>query len=130
MTVVDSSVWVDYFNGRITEQTDILDRTPKAQLLIGDLVMTEVLQGFASETDFQRVASALALLEFRSMGGHEIATAAAHNHRSLRARGITPRSTIDTIIATFCIVNGHALLHSDRDFDRFERYFGLRVIRA
>jgi predicted nucleic acid-binding protein len=111
-------------------QTDILDRTPKAQILIGDLVMTEVLQGFASETDFRRAAGAFALLEFRPMGGHEIAIATARNHRSLRTHGITPRSTIDTIIATFCIVNGHALLHSDRDFDPFERYFRLRVLRA
>ena len=130
MTVVDSSVWVDYFNGRTTDQTDVLDRTPKAQVVIGDLIMTEVLQGFGSETDFQRVASAFALLEFKPMGGREIAIAAAHNHRLLRTRGVPPRSTIDTIIATFCVVNGHALLHSDRDFDPFERYFGLRVVRA
>jgi hypothetical protein len=130
MTVVDSSVWVDYFNGRITDQTDALDRILKAQILMGDLIMTEVLQGFASETDFQRVAGALALLEFRPMGSREIATAAARNHRTLRARGITPRSTIDTIIATFCIAEGHDLLHCDRDFDPFERHLGLRVLRT
>ncbi len=130
MTVVDSSVWVDYFNGRVTGQTDALERIPKARILMGDLIMTEVLQGFASETDFQRVAGALALLEFRPMSGREIAIAAARNHRTLRSRGVTPRSTIDTIIATFCIAEGHDLLHCDRDFDPFERHLGLRVLKT
>ncbi len=129
MTVVDSSVWIDYFNGRITDQTDTLDRIPKARILIGDLIMTEVLQGFASETDFRRVAGAFALLEFRPTGGRAIAIAAARNHRALRSRGVTPRSTIDTIIATFCIAEGHDLLHCDRDFDPFERHLGLRVLK-
>ena len=130
MTVVDSSVWVDYFNGRITGQTDALERILKAQILICNLIMTEVLQGFASETDFQRVAAAFALLEFRAMGGHKIAIAAARNHRDIRSRGVTPRSTIDTIIATFCIAAGHDLLHCDREFDPFERHLGLRVIKV
>ncbi|HZC46188.1 MAG TPA: PIN domain nuclease [Candidatus Acidoferrum sp.] len=130
MTVVDSSVWVDYFNGRITDQTDALDRISKAQILIGDLIMTEVLQGLASEIDFMRVAGAFALLEFRAMCDRQIAIASARNYRALRARGVTPRSTIDTIIATFCIAQDHDLLHRDRDFDPFERHLGLRVVKT
>lgn len=130
MTVVDSSVWVDYFNGRITDQTDALDRISKAQILIGDLIMTEVLQGLASEIDFMRVAGAFSLLEFRAMCDRQIAIAAARNHRALRARGVTPRSTIDTIIATFCIAQDHDLLHRDRDFDPFELHLGLRVVKV
>lgn len=130
MIVVDSSVWIDYFNGRPTAEADALGSLPTPQLVIGDLIMTEVLQGFASETDFRGVERVFAAFEFRRMGGREIALAAARNHRALRARGVTPRSTIDTIIATFCIAGGHDLLHCDRDFDPFERYLGLRVLRA
>jgi len=130
MIVVDSSVWIDYFNGRPTSEADALSRLPPTQLVIGDLIMTEVLQGFASEADFQGVQRVFAALEFRPMGGHEIAIAAVRNHRALPARGVTPRSTIDTVIATFCIVEDHGLLHCDRDFDPFERHLGLRVVRT
>ncbi len=130
MIVVDSSVWIDYFNGRPTAEADALSRLPTTQLVIGDLIMTEVLQGFASEADFRGVERVFAAFEFRAIGGHEIAIAAARNHRALRARGVTPRSTIDTIIATFCIVEDHDLLHCDRDFDPFERHLGLRVVKT
>ena len=130
MIVVDSSVWIDYFNGRPTSEADALGRLPPAQLVIGDLIMTEVLQGFASEADFLGVQRVFAALEFRPIGGREIAIAAARNHRALRARGVTPRSTIDTVIATFCIVEDHDLLHCDRDFDPFERHLGLRVVKT
>ena len=128
MIVVDSSVWIDYFNGRPTAEADSLGSLPTPQLVIGDLIMTEVLQGFASETDFRGVERVFAGLEFRAMGGREIAIAAARNHRTLRARGVTPRSTIDTIIATFCIAGGHDLLHCDRDFDPFEQHLGLKTL--
>jgi len=130
MIVVDSSVWIDYFNGRPTAEADALSRLPTPQLIIGDLIMAEVLQGFASESHFLGVEKVLGALEFRQMGGRALAIAAARNHRALRARGVTPRSTIDTIIATFCIVEGHELLHCDRDFDPFERLLGLRVLKA
>jgi predicted nucleic acid-binding protein len=130
MIVVDSSVWIDYFNGRPTTEADALGRLPTPQLVIGDLIMAEVLQGLASESDFRGVERIFAAFEFRRMGGRAIAIAAARNHRALRARGVTPRSTIDTIIATFCIAEGHNLLHCDRDFAPFERHLGLRVLKA
>lgn len=130
MIVVDSSVWIDYFNGLHSSETEALERLARTRLLIGDLIMAEVLQGFAAEADFQRAERIFAALEFRPMVGREIAIAAARNHRALRARGVTARKTIDTIIATFCIAEGHALLHCDRDFAPFERHLGLRVVRA
>jgi predicted nucleic acid-binding protein len=130
MIVVDSSVWIDYFNGRPTAESEALDKTPRAMLVVGDLIMAEVLQGFALERDFQIAERVFAALEFRQMGGRAIAIAAARNHRVLRSRGVTPRSTIDTVIATFCIAEGHHLLHCDRDFDPFERHLGLRVLRT
>ncbi len=131
MIVADTSVWVDYFNGRRTTETDLLDRMLGAErLLLGDLVLTEVLQGFRSEAEFNRARWLLGGLEFRAMAGREIAVAAARNYRILRARGITVRKTIDALIATFCIRQNHTLLHRDRDFDPFELHLGLRVIKA
>ena len=90
--------------------------------------MTEVLQGFRSEADLRKARELLAMFEFRTMLGREIAIAVAHNYRNLRQRGVTPRNTIDTIIATFCVVNNHQLLHNDRDFDLFEKHLGLQVV--
>ncbi|HUO04821.1 MAG TPA: PIN domain nuclease [Candidatus Binataceae bacterium] len=130
MTVVDSSVWVDYFNGRATAETDLLDRLVETErLLVGDLILAEVLQGFRSDLDFHRVLRHLGAFEIRPIAGRDIAVAAARNYRMLRAKGVTVRSTIDALIATFCVAGGHALLHSDRDFDPFERHLALRVVR-
>jgi predicted nucleic acid-binding protein len=130
MIVVDSSVWIDHFNGRSSPSLELLDGLSGSQLLVGDLIMAEVLQGFRKESEFHRAWEALAAFEFRSMVGRDIAIAAARNHRLLRQRGVTPRGTIGTMIATFCIVNGHQLLHSDRDFDPFARYLELQVVLA
>ncbi|HEV3111814.1 MAG TPA: PIN domain nuclease [Candidatus Binataceae bacterium] len=128
--MVDSSVWIDYFNGRTTAQTDVLDQLAGARLLVGDLIMAEVLQGFAAQADFRYAQRVFAALEFRPMVGHETAIAAARNFRALRARGVTVPTTIDAIIATFCIIQGHELLHCDRDFDPFELHLGLRVVKV
>jgi predicted nucleic acid-binding protein len=127
--LADSSVWIDYFRGINTPQTDELDRLlATEQLLTGDLILVEVLQGFRSEADFARAEDLMGRLEFRPLGGREIAVAAARNYRLLRQRGVTVRTTVDGLIATFCILNNHRLLHSDRDFDGFARYLGLRVV--
>lgn len=123
-------MWIDYFNGRPTPQTDILERLARARLVIGDLIMAEVLQGFSVEDECRHAEEIFATLQFQPMVGREIAIAAAQNYRSLRARGVTVRKTIDALIATFCIKRGHALLHSDRDFDGFERHLGLQVLKA
>ena len=130
MIVVDSSVWIDYFNARVTHESDLLDRLlATRRLLVGDLILIEVLQGFRAERDFNRAREALDDLEYASMVGREVALASARNYRILRARGFTIRSTIDVLIATFCIEEGHELLHRDRDFDPFERHLGLRVVQ-
>jgi predicted nucleic acid-binding protein len=131
MIVVDTSVWVDYFNGRPTAKADLLDylllREP---LVIGDLILAEVLQGFRSDLDFRRALVFFRALEFQAMVGREVAVDSARNYRRLRARGVSVRKTIDVMIGTFCIKNGHQLLHADRDFDPMERYLGLRVVRV
>ena len=129
MILVDSSVWIDYFNGTITAQTEMLDGLLGRQpLAIGDLILTEVLQGFDQERDFNEARKMLTSLMVVELGGREIAIQAAKNFRRLRRLGVTPRKTIDTVIATRCIESGYDLLHSDRDFDPFAKYLGLRVI--
>ncbi len=129
MIVVDSSVWIDYFRGAFTPQTEKLDQLLGHEpLAIGDLILTEVLQGFAGERDFREARRMLTSLTVVDMGGQEIAIQAARNFRKLRNRGVTVRKTIDTIIATRCIESGYQLLHSDRDFEPFSRHLGLRVV--
>ena len=128
MILVDSSVWVDYFRGTITPQTDKLDLLlGREPLAIGDLILTEVLQGFDDERDFTKVRRLLTSLTVIELGGRDIAIQAARNYRDLRRLGVTVRKTIDTIIATRCIESGYDLLHSDRDFDPFVAHLGLRV---
>ena len=129
MILVDSSVWIDFFRGRPSRETDILDELlGQEPLLIGDLVLAEVLQGFSADRDFKHAYRLLASLELIEIGGREIALQAARNFRSLRARGITVRKTIDTLIATRCIEAGINLLHDDRDFDPFTEHLGLNAI--
>jgi hypothetical protein len=128
LILVDSSVWIDYFNGTITTQTEMLDGLLGRQpLAIGDLILTEVLQGFDQERDFNQARKMLTSLMVVELGGQEIAIQAAKNFRALRRLGVTPRKTIDTVIATRCIESGYELLHSDRDFDPFVKHLGLRV---
>ena len=128
MILVDSSVWIDYFKGTITAQTEMLDRLLGQQpLAIGDLILTEVLEGFYNERDFNQARELLTSLTVVELGGLEIAIQAAKNFRALRRRGVTVRKTIDTVIATRCIEDGFDLLHNDRDFDPFVKYLGLRA---
>jgi len=124
---VDSSVWIDYFRGVATKETELLDELLGIEpIVIGDLVLAEVLQGFKSDRDFNQAKKLLTSLVMVEMLGQEIAIQSARNFRSLRDRGITVRKTIDTIIATYCIENDLALLHSDRDFDAFVEHLSLR----
>lgn len=127
MILVDSSVWIDYFRGLATPEAGRLDAIlGQEPVATGDLILAEVLQGFASDRDFERARRLLAALVLVEIGGERIAVQAARNFRALRARGVTARKTIDTLIATRCIESGLALLYSDRDFDPFVEHLGLR----
>ena len=129
MILVDSSVWIDYFKGTITAQTGKLDTLlGNEPLAIGDLILVEVLQGFADDRDFTEATRMLTSLTVVELGGQEIAIQAARNFRKLRKLGVTIRKTIDTVIATRCIESGYKLLHNDRDFDPFAKHLGLRVV--
>jgi predicted nucleic acid-binding protein len=129
LILVDSSVWIDYFNGTATTQTDALDRLlGQEPLAIGDLILTEVLQGFDNERDFYEAQKMLTSLIVVELCGKEIAIQAAKNFRRLRGLGVTVRKTIDVLIATRCIESGYDLLHNDRDFDPFVRHLGLAIV--
>ena len=127
MILVDSSVWIDYFRGMQTSETDRLDALLGSEpVATGDLVLAEVLQGFGSAQDFNQGKKLLTSLPIIDLVGGEIAIQAAKNFRTLRSRGITIRKTIDTLIATSCIEKGLTLLYSDKDFDPFVVHLGLR----
>jgi predicted nucleic acid-binding protein len=117
MILVDSSVWIDYFNGTLTTQTDFLDKIlGKELIIVGDIILLEVLQGFRSDRDYTIALNSLKVFPFRNMLGKEIALKSAQNYRYLKKRGIMVRKMIDIIIATFCIENNLELLYSDKDF--------------
>ena len=131
MLVVDTTVWVDYFNGQINPETDYLDRALTEELiLVGDLILAETLQGFRSDKDFMKAQAALSKFEQAEMVNGELALKSAQHYRALRKMGITVRKTIDCLIATYCIAENHSLLHRDVDFDAFEEHLGLQVIHA
>ena len=129
MIMDDSSVWIDYLRGTASPQAEKLDALlGTVPLAIGDLILTEVLQGCATDREFNAVKRTLSTLHTVNLGGLELAIEAAKNFRKLRALGFTVRKTIDTVIATRCIMDGLELLHSDRDFDPFEKHLGLRCV--
>lgn len=129
MVVIDTSVLVNYFSGRIDVKTEWLDQqNDLGQVGITDLVLTEVLQGIRDEDSFTKTLNALGQFTVFDTGNRNLAINAARNYRALRKLGLTIRSTIDCLTATFCIEGGHELLHSDRDFDAFEQHLGLRVL--
>lgn len=128
MILVDSSVWIDYFRGVRSRETDLLDSLlGNEPIAIGDLCLAEVLQGFGSDRDFNQARELLTSLFILQLGGVQIAIQAAMNFRALRARGITVRKTIDTVIATYSITRDIPLLYCDRDFDPFVEHLGLRT---
>jgi predicted nucleic acid-binding protein len=131
MILVDSSVWIDYFNGNKTPKTNWLDSSlGNIPIIIGDLILTEVLQGFQSDKDFKTASDLLLRIPFMSMGGQDIALESATNYRLLRRKGITVRKTIDVMIGTFCIHYQLLLLHEDRDFDPMVKFLGLKIIQT
>jgi predicted nucleic acid-binding protein len=129
MILVDSSVWIDFFNGKESPEVSLLYNTlGKQEIITGDLIIVEVLQGFSSEKDFGIAKEVLESLPFFNLSNKELAIKSALNYRKLRKSGVTIRKTIDMVIATFCIEKEIKLLHNDRDFDQLEKYLGLQTI--
>jgi hypothetical protein len=131
MILVDSSVWINYFNGKISPETDWLDSAlGKEPIIMGDLILTEVLQGFRTEKDFTTAKKLLLHFPFMEMVGQELAIESALNYRRLRKKGVTVHKTIDVIIATFCLHHRLALLHADKDFDSMEKHLKLDIVKV
>ena len=129
MIFVDSTVWIDYFRGRDTLQTEKLETLfGGGQLVVGDLVLTEVLQGFGVEREFTKALELFNTLHIVRLGGYHLSVQAARNFRILRERGYTIRKTVDSLIATRCITDKLELLHNERDFIPFEKYLGLKCV--
>lgn len=131
MIVVDSTVWIDFLNGHDTPHVRRLrELLGRAEIVVGDLMLCEVLQGLSSEREAEEVEALLRRFEIAPMGGADIAVAAARNFRALHARGITVRKTIDLLIGTWCIAHARPLLHNDRDFVPMVRHLGLVEVRV
>jgi len=129
MVIVDTSVLVDFLGGFSTPQTDWLGQQGSYRnVAITSLVLTEVLQGVREDNRLDAVFRVLSRFAIFETGSRELAVQSALNYRTLRGLGVTIRSTIDCLIATFCIEEGHTLLHRDSDFDHFEEYLGLLVV--
>jgi predicted nucleic acid-binding protein len=131
MIVVDSSVWIDAFNAKETKQSrELMALFGKKAIAIPDIALTEVLQGAREERHFNTILRLMNTVDVMLTTGPNVAVQAARNYRILRAKGLTVRKTVDTLIATRCILDGHQLLHSDRGFDPFVEHLGLRVASA
>ncbi|TKB57209.1 MAG: PIN domain nuclease [Nitrospira sp.] len=129
MIIVDTTVWVDYLRGTRTPHADWLEaQLTRERLGLTDLILCEVLQGITTDSQFDAVQEQLMELELFETGTVELAVEAALNYRRLRAAGRTVRKTIDCLIATYCLLEGYALLHNDRDYDPFEEVLGLKVV--
>jgi predicted nucleic acid-binding protein len=129
MVIVDTTVWIDYLRGLQNKETAYFDRELGRQRFgLTDLILCETLQGIGDENTFIRVLRELRKFEVFETGGEELAVEAARNFGNLRQRGRTVRKTIDCLIATFCLLHRHSLLHRDRDYDYFENFLGLAVI--
>jgi hypothetical protein len=129
MIMVDSSVWIDYFTGVASKQTDMLDKTlGQEPVVIGDLILSEVLQGFRRDKDYETARVLFDNLTVFEMLGKNMAIKSAENFRFLRKRRIAVRKTADVIIASFCIERKFPLLFSDKDFKPFVKYLGLREV--
>ena len=131
MVIVDTTVWIDYLGTATNPETKWLDSVVGQQPIgLTDIILCEVLQGIRNDLAFAQVRRDLLKFDVFNSGGTALAIASAENYRYLRSRGITVRKTIDCLIATFCLNEGHTLLHRDRDFDAFEKHLGLQVIHC
>ena len=129
MIIVDSSVWIDFLGEDITpEVSELALHIRHNEVLMGDLILAEVLQGIRSDREFSTVRRSLTVLEIKRLVTPELAIKSAQNYRYLRKLGITVRKTVDCLIATWCIENDVPLLHSDKDFEPFEKHLGLVTV--
>jgi predicted nucleic acid-binding protein len=132
MIVADASVWIDYFNNVVSEKTKTLTEAlfRSDGVLVGDLIITEVLQGIRDDTKYKATKEFLFGLKYHTLVGKRLCVQAAQNYRLPRRKGVTIRKTIDVIIGTFCLEYGYPILHKDQDFDFMARHLRLQVVKS
>jgi predicted nucleic acid-binding protein len=133
MVTVDTSVWIDFFKGRTTPPTQQLERIlidATQEIVVLDLVLFEILMGVKDEREYQLVSGTLSPFVVPSAGGKDVAMSAAKIYRQLRQKGLTVRSSVDLLIAAWCLINASELLHNDRDFDAIASHFPLQIRNA
>lgn len=129
MILVDTSVWIDYFNGAANPQTDRLDAAlADGDVVMGDLILLEILQGIRDDRDYATARESLSALDLLELFDGRMVGLCADNYRALRKQGITIRKTADVIIASFCIEHALPLLFLDRDFVPFVDHLGLEAV--
>lgn len=131
MIVVDTTVWIDFFEAKGTpfdlHLTDLIQRGEA--LALTDLVYCEVLQGILDERNFRRVRSILRSYPILRMRGLRTFDDAAQIYRDCRRRGFTIQKTADCLIAATCLRAGVDLYHNDRDFEAIAKVRTLKIYR-
>jgi predicted nucleic acid-binding protein len=133
MVVIDSSVWIDFFNARPNPQVELLAELlydGSTTIIVPDVVLTEVLRGFRLEREFNYAQKLMQNFDIVNTGGQDAALQASTHYRALRSMGLTVCKFVDVWVASFCIKQDLPLLHNDRDFDAFEAHRGLHVLRS
>jgi len=131
MILIDTSGWIEYFNDTGHEVIRDIDYALDNELVcLGDLIYCEVLQGIKHKKELRKVKNVLHTLQKEIIGGFEICEKASENYKYLRSTGITVRKTIDIIIGTYCIENGHEIIHNDIDFEPIKKHLGLKLFKA
>lgn len=128
MIVVDTSVWIEHFRNNVTPTVIALRGADASDIIVGDLILLECLQGARDDRHASKIEAALGAFNIEEMLDSRVAVDAARNYRALRSLGLTPRKTIDIIIGTFCIKRGYKLLHKDQDFEPMAKHLGLQVV--
>ena len=130
--LVDTSVWIDYFNGHSSPQSDRLaDAIAGGEsIALPGLVWTEILLGIRNDEEAARIAGLLDAFEYVPEPNRSDYVAAAGIYRGCRSRGYTVRSTIDCVLAQLCIRDQRAILCKDRDFQAISRCFPLRPVES
>lgn len=127
--IVDTSVWIDFFRGNENEHVErLVHEIRHRRVALTDMILCELLRGIRSQADFERTRRELSTFTVFNTGGESMALASANNYRALRAKGLTVSRFADCMIATFCVLHGHPLLHRDGDFVAFEKHLGLRAV--
>ena len=132
--IVDSSVWIDFFNKKTSDKIEFLKtlllKTPWASpVIILPVIMQEVLQGIENNKHYNIVKENLQGFEYLNYDSYQFSIEAADLYRNLRQKGVTIRKANDCLIASICIDRNISLLHNDKDFDNIAKHTSLKIYK-